>query len=119
MTSWYEAPAGSPFPVANLPYGVFSSGGEPPRVGVAPGDHVVDLAPLAATAGLDGGHVFQQPTLNPFMALGRPAWSAVRAWLTELLSHPGERDLVERHLLPAGAVRLHLPFEVADYVDFY
>jgi fumarylacetoacetase len=117
--SWYEVPEGSPFPVQNLPYGVFSTEDEAPRVGVALGDQVVDLAPLAAVEGLDGGHVFQARTLNPFLALGRPAWTAVRAWLGELLDHDGHRDLVESHLVPQSSVRLHLPFDVADYVDFY
>jgi fumarylacetoacetase len=119
MTTWVDVPEGSPFPVQNLPYGVFSYDDEAPRVGVALGDLVIDLAPLAAAAGLDGGHVFEAPSLNPFMALGRPAWTAVRAWLTELLTHPGERDIVESHLLAAADVTMRLPFEVADYVDFY
>ncbi len=119
MTTWTDVPAGSPFPATNLPYGVFAHGGEAPRVGVALGDHVLDLAPLAAVEGLDGGHVFQAPTLNPFLAMGRPAWSAVRSWLVELLEHEGYRDLVESHLVPRSEVTLLLPFEVADYVDFY
>ncbi|MGZ4632695.1 MAG: fumarylacetoacetase [Actinomycetes bacterium] len=119
MTSWVDVPEDSPFPLQNLPYGVFSHGGEAPRVGVALGNHVIDLAPLAGAAGLDGGHVFQSPSLNPFLALGRPAWGAVRSWLSELLAHPGERGLVEGHLLPRADVAMHLPFEVADYVDFY
>ena len=119
MTSWVQVPDGSPFPATNLPYGVFSYDGEPPRVGVALGDHVLDLAPVAAIEGLDGGHVFQAPSLAPFMALGRPAWTAVRSWLTELLEHEGYRDLVESHLLAMRDVTLHLPFDVADYVDFY
>jgi fumarylacetoacetase len=117
--SWLDVPADSPFPVQNLPYGVFSPPDEQPRVGVAVGDHVLDLAPLAAAEGLDGGHVFEAASLNPFMALGRPAWTAVRSWLTELLTHDGYRDLVESHLIPRDEVALHLPFEVADYVDFY
>jgi fumarylacetoacetase len=119
VTGWLEIPESSPFPVQNLPYGVFSHIDESPRVGVALGDQVIDLAPLAAAAGLDGGHVFEAENLNPFMALGRPAWSAVRSWLTELLTHRGERELVESHLIPAADVTMHLPFEVADYVDFY
>ena len=117
--SWFDVPAESPFPVQNLPYGVFSPADEQPRVGVALGSDVIDLAPLAAAEGLDGGHVFESATLNDFMALGRPAWTAVRSWLTELLTHDGYRDLVESHLLPSDEVTLHLPFEVADYVDFY
>jgi fumarylacetoacetase len=119
VTGWFETPEDSQFPMQNLPYGVFSHVDESPRVGVALGDHVIDLAPLAAAAGLDGGHVFEAENLNPFMALGRPAWSAVRSWLTELLTHPAERELVESHLIPAADVTMHLPFEVADYVDFY
>jgi fumarylacetoacetase len=117
--TWFELPEGSRFPVHNLPYGVFRYADEPARVGVALGDQILDLAPMSAAEGLDGGHVFEEPSLNPFMALGRPAWSAVRAWLSELLAHDGHRDLVESHLLPAADVEMLLPFEVADYVDFY
>lgn len=39
-------PAGSDFPLANLPLGVFSTAGQPKRVGAALGDHVIDLAAL-------------------------------------------------------------------------
>ena len=119
MSSWYEVPESSPFPPSNLPYGVFVHDDESPRVGVALGDQIVDLAPLAAAEGLDGGHVFESPTLNPFLAMGRPSWSAVRAWLVELLEHEAERDLVEEHLVPQSEVSMRMPFDVADYVDFY
>ncbi|HEY4314167.1 MAG TPA: fumarylacetoacetase [Actinomycetes bacterium] len=119
MSTWYEVPEGSPFPASNLPYGVFVHDDESPRVGVALGDQIVDLAPLAAAEGLDGGHVFESPTLNPFLAMGRPSWSAVRAWLVELLEHEAERDLVEEHLIPQAEVSMRMPFDVADYVDFY
>ena len=53
--AWLRVAPDSPFPVENLPYGVFSAGDEPPRVGVAVGDFVLDLAPLAAVEGLDRG----------------------------------------------------------------
>jgi fumarylacetoacetase len=119
LATWVPVPEGSPFGVANLPYGVFSTADEPPRVGVRIGDHVLDVAPVAAVEALDGGQVFVEPSLNAFMALGRPAWQAVRSWLTELLTHESQRDLVEPHLVPVDEVTLHMPFEVADYVDFY
>jgi hypothetical protein len=70
--SWLDLPPDTPFPVDDLPYGVFSVGEEEPRVGVAIGGSVLDLAPLAAEESL-GAEVFEEPTLNPFMALGRPA----------------------------------------------
>ncbi|WP_129669500.1 fumarylacetoacetase [Phytoactinopolyspora endophytica] len=117
--SWLEIPEGAPFGLHTLPYGVFSTEGEDPRVGAAVGDCVIDLAPLAAVEGLEGGHVFNQPSLNPFLALGRPAWEAVRGWLLELVTAESRRDLVEPHLVPLEATRLHMPFDVADYVDFY
>jgi fumarylacetoacetase len=117
--SWLDLPDDTPFGAENLPLGVFSVGDEEPRVGVAIGRQVLDVAPVAAIEGLDGAHVFEQPTLGPFLALGRPSWHAVRTWLTELVTHPAYAGVVEPHLLEQDSVRMHLPFEVADYVDFY
>jgi len=68
---------------------------------------------------LDGSQLFAEPTLNKFLALGRPAWHATREWLLELVRNENERDTVEPHLVPRSAVTMLLPFEVADYVDFY
>lgn len=119
VTSWVPVAEGSHFPVQNLPYGVFSHAEEEPRVGVAIGDHVLDLAPLAASEWADFASVFAAPSLNPFLALGSRAWHAVRQWLTERLTDETYRALVESELIPLDQVRMHLPFEVADYVDFY
>jgi fumarylacetoacetase len=108
--SWVPGADGSPFDVHNLPYGVFSHNGRK-RVGAAIGAYVYDLAPTA--------NVFDAPTLNPFLAQGRAAWREVRAQLTERLTDEAHRAAVEPHLIPRDEVTLHLPFEVADYVDFY
>jgi len=80
-------------------YGVFNRPGEAPRVGYRRGDSVADLS------GLD--EVFRQPSLNAFMAQGRSVKAEARAAAE---SAP---------LVPLSDVELHLPFEVADYVDFY
>ena len=117
--TWVEGAAGSLFDIDNLPYGVFSRGGEDPRVGVRIGDLVLDVAPVAAAEMLDVHHVFQERTLNPLMAEGRAVRRSLRTWLTGLLIDATERDLVEPHLVPLADVSLHLPVEVADYVDFY
>ena len=116
---WVEGAAGSLFDVDNLPWGVFSLPGEEPRVGVRIGDLVLDVAPVAAAEMLDSHHVFQQSSLNALMAEGRQVRESLRTWLTGLLTEETERDLVEPHLLPLAEVTLHLPVEVADYVDFY
>jgi fumarylacetoacetase len=100
---------GSPFGPANLPYGVFSAPGAAPRVGVRVGDTVVDLSVLL------GDPVFAAPSLNPFMAQGPARWREVRDRITTAVGG----DVPDEALHPVRDVRLHLPFEVADYVDFY
>jgi fumarylacetoacetase len=123
--------------VANLPFGVFSrvpagpappagraaSANHPPapdvRVGVAIGDRVLDVAAVADGLRLPSRDLFAGPTLNRFLAAGPAAWRETRERLTEWLTGPAHRAVVAPHLVPLGEVRLHLPFEVADYVDFY
>lgn len=122
--SWVPVPAGSPFPMANLPYGIVSRTGGRPEPAVAIGDHVLSLPATAATGLLDGalpdpGTVFGAATLNPFLAQGRTVWRAVRDRLTELLTDPRYEARLHAALLPRAEVRSHLPIAVADYVDFY
>jgi fumarylacetoacetase len=108
-----RAPDGSPFGIDNLPYGVFSTAGTPPRVGVRLGDAVVDLAAALGTDGPDAA--FAAPALNPFMAQGRARWIEVRERITALVTG----DVPDAAVHAVGDVVLHLPFAVADYVDFY
>ena len=44
LSSWVAVPLGSDFPIQNLPFGIFKTKGEKPRVCSAIGDYVVDLA---------------------------------------------------------------------------
>ena len=120
MSCWVEGAAGSTYDVDNLPYGVFSTAErDEPRVGVRIGDYVLDVAPVAAAEMLEIAHAFEAPTLNPIMAAGRPTWTALRTWLTRLLTDDSERELLEPNLIPVDRITLHQPFDVADYVDFY
>uniref|UniRef100_UPI000D1BCD69 fumarylacetoacetate hydrolase family protein n=1 Tax=Streptomyces rochei TaxID=1928 RepID=UPI000D1BCD69 len=50
---------------------------------------------------------------------GRTAWSDVRRALTAWVTVPSHRATLEPLFHPLSSVTLHLPFEVADYVDFY
>ncbi len=120
IRSWIGAAneADCPFPLNNLPYGVFSAGDEEPRCGVAIGDRVLDLAALQS-AGLVPDHGFASPALNPFMGAGPQAWAQVRRTLTDLLRVGHETDAVRAALHDRAAVTLHLPFHVAEYTDFY
>jgi fumarylacetoacetase len=116
-----DVAADSPYGPHNLPYGVFSTAAEPARrrIGVRLGDHVLDLDRAEAAELVPAGGALREPTLNAFMALGPAQCGAVRARLTELVTRPEHRRAAGELLVPLADARLHLPFEVADYVDFY
>jgi fumarylacetoacetase len=127
LRSFIAVATDSDFPIQNLPYGVFSTPAAPtPRIGVAIGDCVLDLAVLAE-AGLFEGipqGIFAQSAINPFMALGPAVWTQTRARISELLRHdtPTLRDdaaLRARALKPRADATLHLPLAVAGFTDFY
>jgi fumarylacetoacetase len=126
LRSFVDVDPSSDFSIQNLPYGVFSTDGVAPRVGVAIGDYVLDLWQLVQDCRIDVVEpgVFAASVLNPFMALGPKVWSRTRARISELLRHDhGElRDnakLRQRALVPMADVTLHMPFAVAGYTDFY
>ncbi|MFE2939499.1 fumarylacetoacetase [Streptomyces sp. NPDC059255] len=116
-----ETAEGDPFGPHNLPYGVFSTADEPDRrrVGVRIGDHVLDAGAAALALGSPYAALLARPSLNPLMAAGRTAWRDVRRALTAWVTVPAHRPDIEPLLHPLGAVTLHLPYEIADYVDFY
>lgn len=120
--SWVEGADGSGFGLENLPFGAVSRGGGPARPAVRIGGHALILEPLAE-AGLLGDlppGVLAGPVLNPFLALGRPAWSATRASLTELLREDApEREAAAGALVPLSELEARLPVAIGDYVDFY
>ena len=124
--SFITVAANSDFPLQNLPYGVFQPQGEAARVGVAIGNDVLDLAALEAAGLLQTGSeaVFNQATLNAFIALGRPVWQQVRARLQQLLSADcaelrDNAELRAKAFYPQAAVAMLLPIEVPGYTDFY
>ena len=109
-------PTTAAFGVDTLPYGVFSTRPtaaarrhparrprhRPRRDRRAPGHRLAE--------------VLRQPSLNPLMA-SRPT-DLARAARVGRESVAADADDA-RHLRGLTDVRLHLPFEVADYVDFY
>ncbi|XP_062921842.1 fumarylacetoacetase isoform X2 [Mobula hypostoma] len=127
--SFLKVAENSDFPIQNLPYGVFSTAGNPiHRIGVAIGDQILDLSivkhlftgPVLSSS----QHVFTQPTLNSFMALGRDAWREARAFLQKLLSanEPALRDnkeLRKKAFISQDLATMHLPADIGDYTDFY
>ncbi|MDE2284847.1 MAG: fumarylacetoacetase [Hyphomicrobiales bacterium] len=115
--------AANDYPIQNLPFGAFrpATAGEP-RLGVAIGDQILDLA--AAAAGFTGisADVVQAcaaPRLNRLMALGPQASSALRLALSRALSVEGGDRTLRRHLTPMADAELLLPVAIGDFTDFY
>ncbi len=119
--SWIADPAftpAEPFGPQTLPYGVFSAGRDGFRaVGVRVGDHVLDVSGLAAAGSLPHSDLLSGGSLDALLAAGRPQWTAIGDAIAELVDGP--RRPAEARLHPVADVRLHLPFTVGDYVDFY
>ena len=123
MKSWVDSGnrADGPFPLNNLPCGVFSVGEGEPRCGMAIGDVVLDVAALEAEGLLSlGGPFLDVPYWNDLMEAGPAVWADLRAQVTTLLREgASKRYLIEDHLVRLDKVTLHLPFVVAEFTDFY
>ncbi|MEP5151892.1 fumarylacetoacetate hydrolase family protein, partial [Planktotalea sp.] len=122
LRSWVESAnsADTPFPLNNLPYGVFSlDDSSMPRCGVAIGDMIFDLykAEGDGLLGDSSGDVFDVPYWNDFMEQGREAWADLRAKLTALLAEGAEP--LGDYLVAQADVVMHMPIAVTEYTDFY
>jgi fumarylacetoacetase len=119
--SWVSSANGdTDFPLLNLPCGVFSTPALERRCGVAIGDMILDCrhAEEDALTGTDG--LFAGWSWNAFMAEGPRVWAAFREQISGLLAEGSpDRARVEPLLVAMADATLHLPFDVAEYTDFY
>lgn len=117
------------FPIQNLPFGVFKASTGAPRVGVAIGDCVLDIAAASSLrlfegAAKDAAARCEAETLNSLMQAGSNHWRSLRAALSRLLrsdTEEGARAQKDRDkiLLPMADVEMVLPAEIGDFTDFY
>jgi fumarylacetoacetase len=129
LSSFVEGADHSLFPLYNLPYGIFKTKEDnaKPRVGVAIGAYVLDLAALEQAGLLNVAStqiLFNQPTLNLFAVQGYAVWSATRKRLQTLLSKDNlelqkNSTLLAKALIPQADVTLLLPFKISAFSDFY
>jgi fumarylacetoacetase len=117
--TWFERAKDSPYGVYNLPYGVFVHNGGLPSIGVRVGEFVFDLSWAEDARVVQADGLLRAPTLSPFMAAGPAVWKRVREQLVEVLSDESKRESLTPMMMPLGQCEMRLPFEVADYVDFY
>ena len=129
MKSFIDVAPDSPFPIQNLPFGVFRPAQGPARVGVAIEDFVLDLSVLEErghfrSPEFQGRAVFSEDALNAFLALGRPAWRKAREVIQHLLSSDtatlrDDNALRARALHARKDATMQLPARIGDYTDFY
>lgn len=128
LKSWVEVPAGSDFPIQNLPFGIFKTEYLSPVAGVAIGGHVLDLVYLHENGFLDGlglpVGIFNQRYLNDFIGLGKKKTREVRERISELLQHDNDElksNVAAREiaLIPMSEVEMQLPIRIPNYTDFY
>jgi fumarylacetoacetase len=105
LKSWVESANrhGTDFPIENLPYGVFRRRGrtEVPRVGVAIGDHVLDIG-LCEQNRLFEGSADHAELLSP-----------------QCQDLQRNVELVTTALVPMEAAEMFLPYDIGNYTDFY
>ena len=128
LKSWVPVPAGSDFPIQNLPFGIFKTNDSAPRVGVAIGESVLDLSAIAAAGLFDtipfDKNVFAQSSLNAFIALGKTITVAVRERISDLLNMnnqelQGNEALKSKALIKQSDAQMLMPVQVPNYTDFY
>ena len=126
LRSWVASAnaEGTDFPIQNLPFGVFRRRGtqEAFRIGVAIGDQILDMK-AAVKAGVFLSAAAEATTgdsLNAFMALGQPAWSALRLDLSRALRvGAAAQEKLKACLLAQADAEYAVPARIGDYTDFY
>ena len=120
---------GCDFPIQNLPFGMFSRIGEPPRFGIAIGDCVLDVA-AAFDAGfissdsLAAARLEDSPCLNSILALGPDLLTTLRRQVASLLDVNGRdsnkaQTKCDKLLVAQSQCDFLLPTQIGDYTDFY
>jgi fumarylacetoacetase len=114
LTSWIVSANDSitDFPIQNLPFGRFLIEGDSDwRIGVAIGDHVLDLR---------GAGVINFSDMNRLIRLNPQARRELRAHISAgLTSGSAQETHWAQHVYMQAEVEIGLPCEIHDYTDFY
>lgn len=122
ILSWVETAnvPNHPFPLNNLPYGVFSTKKDGPRCGVRIGDVVLDLKAMESEGYINFEGVFESSYWNDFIALGEEKWTELRQTLIEYLHKDfSNKEKILKLMHKEFDITMHLPIKVAEYTDFY
>ena len=121
LTSWVNIPKDSDFSIYNLPFGIFSTENSSPRVGVAIGDFILDLAEMAEREIISiSPFILRQETLNEFIGLGKKITSRVRLDIQNMLvDETSPLKQYPAFFITQTEAKMHLPVRIGDYTDFY
>jgi len=117
--TWLDIAADDPFGIGNLPYGSVTTADGRRFAAVRIGDAVLDLTRSCAAGAPGLAPLFEDGSLDHFLAAGRPVWAEVRGLVTAWLSDPAHEHAMAPLVHSLGEVTPRLAFTVADYVDFY
>ncbi|MBK8350871.1 MAG: fumarylacetoacetase [Saprospirales bacterium] len=114
----------SHFTIYNLPFGIFSTPAKHKRAGVAIGNYIIDLSVLFEHSFFEDkihSNIFNQDSLNDFIALGKDIWSFVRKKIQDLLIEDSDFYKVnhDKFLFLQSEATMYLPVKIGDYTDFY
>ncbi|MBP6661370.1 MAG: fumarylacetoacetase [Chitinophagales bacterium] len=114
----------SHFTIYNLPFGIFSTPAKHKRAGVAIGNYIIDLSVLFEHSFFEDkihSNIFNQDSLNDFIALGKDTWSFVRKKIQDLLIEDSDFYKVnhDKFLFLQSEATMYLPVKIGDYTDFY
>lgn len=128
LKSWIPVAKDSDFPIQNIPFGIFRTKDEGPRVGSRIGDKVIDLNALFVLGYFANlpfeAEDFQSDYLNNIMLKGKEGTRELRNRISKLFREDfpdlqENQQHVAQVLHDIYEVEMLLPIYVRDYTDFY
>ncbi len=127
LRSWIPVPAGSDFPIQNIPFGAGSTDDGPTHVMTRIGDNAIDLHVLAEAGLIEGSELMGSldfaSDLSGLLFAGPEVMRALRQRLSELLrddpANQQHRLIIRQAMIPIDQVEMDVPTNIGDYTDFY
>lgn len=121
LKTWISVPAGSDFPIQNIPFGIANINGTNVAVSRI-GNTVINLSKvfeLDLFNGILNENLFNSDVLNPFLKKDKTTWRAVRNQLSIIFQDENYKSTLADALHDLDEVSMQMPVKVGDYTDFY
>ncbi|MFZ1692446.1 MAG: fumarylacetoacetase [Flavobacteriales bacterium] len=125
LRSWLPVPAGSDFPIQNIPFGTAIVEGDVPVLCTRIGNVVVSIPELenqGLLKDVDGNRLLITGSVDELLLAGPATVRSLRNRLSELLRDDAPEDVREKVRLatcPLEQAEVLLPCIIGDYTDFY